>query len=201
MVDISKGLKMSSLLAQFKKQEARETEMCMNLMTARDAALTECDRLRAERDDAIAEAAKANSAYSSADLIKATIAGTRFANEVQAIKNQRDSALAERDIYGAEVVRLIERNTDLIIQRDAALAERDCLQGQRDAQRACHHTLIVELSNFLSAFDSYHEIRCAESSSTQRARDAKEAMFSAAQQARQLFAAVPARDGKGTESE
>jgi len=52
-------------------------------------------KAEAERDAALAEAAKANSANSSIALIKAALDGTRFANEVQAIKDARDAALAE----------------------------------------------------------------------------------------------------------
>jgi len=45
MVDISKGLKMTSLLAQLKRQEVRETERCTTLITERDAAVAERDAL------------------------------------------------------------------------------------------------------------------------------------------------------------
>ena len=103
----------------------RLTAEIARLRAERDAALAERDEARDARDALASHLAKANAANSSADLIKQAVAGNRFATEVQAIKDERDAALAERYIYGSEVIRVIERNTDLIIERDAAVTERD----------------------------------------------------------------------------
>jgi len=64
---------------------------------------------------------------------------------IEELEQERDAALTERDKYGAEVVRLIERNTDLIIQRDAALAERDARIQAHTEDRNCLLPILARL--------------------------------------------------------
>ena len=65
------------------------------------ALLAERDAAAAERDSAVSslklayQLAKARDAKSSADVISKAVAGNCFANEVEAIKDERDAALAE----------------------------------------------------------------------------------------------------------
>ena len=66
-----------------------------------DARIAERDAALAERDSAVSslklayQLAKARDAKSSADVISKAVAGNCFANEVEAIKAERDAALAE----------------------------------------------------------------------------------------------------------
>ena len=86
----------------------------------RDAAL-------AERDSAVStiklayHLAKGRDANSSADLISQAVEGNRFANEVQAIKAERDAALAE--LAAAKVERMDLLNERKNLSRELADAK------------------------------------------------------------------------------
>ena len=66
------------------------------------------------------------------------------------------------------------------------------LNTEIDALKAENAKLLRELKNFLSAFDGYFELRAAYPAGAYKISDAKEALFSAAIQARAALAA-----GKG----
>ena len=138
----------------------------------------ELEKLRAERDAALAEAAKANAANSLVDLIKATIAGNRFANEVQAIENERDAAVAERDAALAE-------NELLRRVCDAAKAK------AQDAADAAYTTAYATYTTAKSAAD--HALAAAYDES-----DKAHAKAAAAYEAvRAALVSLPPRDEKG----
>jgi SAM-dependent methyltransferase/chromosome segregation ATPase len=105
------------------------------LQTERDAALADAAALQAERDAAVAEW-EAHSA------------------ELEALRNERNRWLDERDL-SAHHAALLER------ERDVVIAERDALREQDDALRRQYEALLAERDALLAERDALVEERGA----------------------------------------
>jgi len=99
------------LRAKLEKQEAREIEICADLMKERDAAVAEAAKANADKStyrellllrNAVTQKCTDRVVGAGGKLGNPMLAGNRFANEVQAIKDDRDAALAELAMFKAQ---------------------------------------------------------------------------------------------------